>query len=123
MKQHRILANQKADKIGRVEHNFGASKKHNACSCIAMAALRDFGHDTSTAFDLFDKSLDQFKGRLRCHFEFCGALSTVFASTATVEADFSMHQLKQRASRSCLADFSLEGVLQTMQYMGLRLLT
>jgi len=55
-------------------------------------------------------------GRFDVLKDFCGGIATVFADTATVEADLSNISWEKDDFRKSLTDLSVEGILQCKQY-------
>jgi hypothetical protein len=52
--------------------------------------------------------------------KFSGGLASVFPGTSTVESDFSVIGWEKNDYRTCLTDFSLEGILHAKQYLSLK---
>ena len=56
------------------------------------------------------------EGRFNVLKDFCGGIATVFANTASVEADFSLLSWEKDEYRMSLTDLSLEGIMQCKQF-------
>ncbi|KAJ2833580.1 hypothetical protein FBU31_001885 [Coemansia sp. 'formosensis'] len=78
------------------------------------AIIDGFTDDTS-----FTKAWENLRIKYPMLCDFAGGLATIFANSATVEADFSRLKRVKDTNRESLTDLSLEGVLQAEYYEAL----
>lgn len=64
---------------------------------------------------MFSKAWTPFRALFKQPFKFCGAFSTIFPGTFTVESDFSVLQWEIDLHRSMLTDHMFEGIIHYKQ--------
>lgn len=103
--------------IYRIGQEFKELQRAVKCDESVSKAIASFDHRLAGFGDMW--RLGAAASRYPTLIEYCGGMASVFANTATVEADFSVVGCEKNDKRTSMTDVSLEGILHCKQWKSL----